>query len=170
MATVSEQLQRHCGPEWGQPLAAINGDFYGKGGVYQGRPRDVQIRLGELISSPAGHTCFWMDPAGQPRMTNVFSRFQATWPDGTTTAFGLNEDRETDSAVLYTSAVGVSTRTAGGTELVLANATDSAWLPLRAGQDYVARVLAVRNGGDARIQPGTMVMSIGPNLGCAHGG
>ncbi len=163
MATVSDQVKT-LRPELGVPLAAINGDFYGKKGSYQGRPRDLQIRLGELISEPAGHSCFWIDPEGRPCMTNVFSRFQATWPDGTTTPFGLNEDRDDDSAVLYTGVVGAFTRTTGGVDLALENATNGVWLPLRAGQGYLGRVRAAPAGGGAPIKPGTMVMSLGRNL------
>ncbi len=65
--------------EYGQPLAAINGDFYEKSEKQEGRPRDLQIRFGEVVSSPAGHTCFWVAPDGTPHMTNVFSRFRVIW-------------------------------------------------------------------------------------------
>src|SRR6185369_16517264 len=106
-------------PECGQPLAAINGDFYEKSEVYLGRPRDLQIHCGEVISSPAGHTCFWMDTEDRPHMTNVYSKFRVIWPDGKTTAIGLNQLREDDAVVLYTAATGTSTRTAGGSELIL---------------------------------------------------
>src|ERR1041384_8060704 len=54
MATVSEQLKT-LPREVGQPLAAINGDFYDKSEKYEGRPRDLQIFKGEVVSSPAGH-------------------------------------------------------------------------------------------------------------------
>src|SRR5438105_1092935 len=65
MAVVSEQVKA-LPPDCGQPLAAINGDFYEKSEKYLGRPRDVAIHRGEVISTPAGHTCFWMDPEGKP--------------------------------------------------------------------------------------------------------
>ena len=163
MATVSQQLKT-LPPELGQPLAAVNGDFYNNHEDYPGDPRDLQIHLGELVSSPAGHSCFWIDPTGVPRMTNVFSRFQITWPDGRNTAFGLNEERPTDGAVLYTSALGTSTRTSGGTELILESATNSPWLPLRIGQTYHGRVREIRNRGDAPLSTNTLVLSLGPGL------
>ncbi len=163
MGTVSEQLET-LPPLVGQPLAAINGDFYSRSERYQGRPRDVQIRLGELVSSPAGHTSFWLDPQGNPHMTNVTSRLHVIWPDAKTTPIGLNEEREDGAAVLYTTAVGASTRTEGGVELILEAATNSAWLPLRVGKGYTARVKAVRNSGDTPVEQATMVLSLGSSL------
>jgi len=55
MAVVSEQVKA-LPPDCGQQLAAINGDFYEKNEKYLGRPRDLQIHFGEVISTPAGHT------------------------------------------------------------------------------------------------------------------
>src|SRR5436305_13470117 len=49
MATLSEQIKT-LAPELGQPVAAVNGDFYFNPDSYPGDPRDVQIHLGELIS------------------------------------------------------------------------------------------------------------------------
>jgi hypothetical protein len=54
-----------------------------------------------------------MDADGAPNMTNVFSRFRVIWADGKTTPIGLNQLREDDAAVLYTSVTGTSTRTDG---------------------------------------------------------
>src|SRR5690348_10469001 len=68
MEVVSDQV-KSLPADCGQPLAAINGDFYDKNKTYPGRPRDVQIYLGEVVSSPAGHTSFWMSPDGVPHMT-----------------------------------------------------------------------------------------------------
>jgi hypothetical protein len=163
MATVSEQLKT-LPSEFGKPLAAINGDFYDDSQNYQGRPRDLQIRQGELVSSPRGHTCFWIDPAGNPCMTNVYSRLRVIWPDGRTTPIGLNEERKSDAAVLYTAAVGASTRTSGGFELVLERGANTLWLPLSAGQLYSARVRQVRNEGNSPVSRDVMVVSFGPRL------
>jgi phosphodiester glycosidase len=163
MAVVSDQvkaLPANCG----QPLAAINGDFYEKSEKYLGRPRDVQIHEGEVISTPAGHTCFWMDKDGTPHMTNVYSRFRVIWPDGKTTPIGLNQLREDDAAVLFTPVTGTSTRTSGGFDLILGDATNSPWLPLRIGQKYPAKIQELRIGGDAPLTRETMVLSIGPTL------
>ena len=113
MGIVSEQV-KSLPPGCGEPLAAINGDFDEKSKVYMGRPRDVQVHFGEVVSTPAGYSCFWTDPDGSPHMTNVFSRFRVIWADDKTTPIGLNQFREDDAAVLYTSIVGHSTRTVGG--------------------------------------------------------
>ena len=163
MEVVSEQVKL-LSAECGQPLAAINGDFYEKSKIYMGRPRDVQIRLGEVISSPAGHTSFWMDVDGTPHMTNVFSRFRVIWSDGKTTPIGLNQLREDDAAVLYTAITGTSTRTVGGVDLILERSTNGPWLPLRVGQVYSARIKEMRNSGDAPLIRDTMVLSLGPGL------
>ena len=163
MGTVSEQLKT-LPRESGQPLAAINGDFYEKSEKHEGRPRDVQIRFGELISSPSGHTCFWVAPDGTLQMTNVHSEFRVLWPDGKTTPMGLNQLREEDAAVLYSSAFGASTRTAAGVELVLERGTNSLWLPLKAGQHYAGRVREVRTAGNTPLDRGILVLSLGPNL------
>ncbi|HLH57306.1 MAG TPA: phosphodiester glycosidase family protein [Verrucomicrobiae bacterium] len=163
MAVVSDQVKA-LPAECGQPLAAINGDFYEKSEKYLGRPRDVEIHLGEVISTPAGHTSFWMDPDGVPHMTNVYSRFRVIWPDGKATPIGLNQQREDDMAVLYTAVTGSSTRTAGGTEYILEQSTNSPWLPLKIGQVYTAKVRDARASGDAPLSRDTMVLSIGPVL------
>ena len=163
MAVVSEQV-KGLPSDCGQPLAAINGDFYEKSEKYLGRPRDVEIHLGEVISTPAGHTCFWMDPDGVPHMTNVYSRFRVIWPDGKTTPIGLNQLREDDAAVLYTAVTGSSTRTTGGSELILEQATNGPWLPLKIGQIYTAKIREVRASGDAPLTRDTMVLSLGPGL------
>ena len=163
MGTVSEQLKT-LSPGLGRPLAAINGDFFVKNNGYPGRPRDLQIRQGEVLSSPSGHACFWIDAAGAPHTTNVYSQFRIIWADGTTMPIGLNEDRREDSAVLYTSVVGSSTHTDGGRELILEAGTTNAWLPLRIGRTCVARVRAVRDSGDNPLGRTTLVLSIGPQL------
>jgi hypothetical protein len=163
MAVVSEQV-KGLPADCGQPLAAINGDFYEKNEKYLGRPRDLQIHFGEVMSTPAGHTCFWIDPDGLPHMTNVFSRFRVVWPDGKTTPIGLNQMREDDAAVLFTAVTGSSTRTTGGIDLILEGSTNGAWLPLRVGQKYAATVREVRTGGDAPLARNTIVLSLGPNV------
>lgn len=163
MGTVSEQIKslpRECG----EPLAAINGDFYEKSEKQEGRARDLQIRFGEVTSGPAGHTCFWVAPDGTPQMTNVFSRFRVIWTDGKTTSIGLNQLREEDSAVLYTSVFGASTRTTGGLELVLERGTNADWLPLKVGRHYAGRVREVRKAGNTALRPEIMVLSLGPGL------
>jgi hypothetical protein len=163
MRTVSEQVKL-LPPEAGLPVAAVNGDFYTSSANYLGRPRNIQIRLGELVSGPSGHTAFWLDAAGNPHMTNVQSRFRVLWPDGTATPFGLNEERGSGAAVLYTSVIGTSTRTRGGLEVILERGTNTAWLPLQAGQTYVAQVREVHAAGDSPIDRDTLVLSLGSKL------
>jgi hypothetical protein len=148
----------------GAPVAAINGDFYQRDKSYAGDPRGLQIAEGELISAPDGGACFWVDPLGQPQATNVVSQFQITWPDGTTTPFGLNEDRRPGGVVLYTPTLGQATCTAGGRELVLERQGTGPWLPLEIGRSYRARVREIRETGNTTLAPDTMVLSLGQSV------
>ncbi len=148
----------------GIPVAAINGDFYQRDGPYAGDPRGLQIMEGELISAPTGGACFCIDAIGEPHAINAVSLLQATWPGGLTSPIGLNESRLPNRVTLYTPALGSSTHTTGGRELVLEQQGNSPWLPLRPGRTHLGRVREVRESGDTRIPAGCMVLSIGPAL------
>ncbi len=89
-------------------LAAINGDWFEIApGNYQGDPRGLHIIDGEVVSAPTPHTCLWIDSEGDFGMGTVESRFRVVWSDGETeTAFGLNEYRADDRAVVFTPALG----------------------------------------------------------------
>jgi hypothetical protein len=163
MGTLSEQI-RTLPPDIGRPVAAINGDYHYDDRPYVGDPKGLQIVRGELVSGPCDWTCFWMDPSGVPHMTNVVPRFEVTWPTGQKTAFGLNEERTGGTAVLYTAAIGPSTRTSGGRELVLARHGTNTWLPLQAGQTYSAQVREVREAGDTPLTKDIMVLSLGKQM------
>ena len=161
MSTLSDQIKL-LPAELGKPMAAINGDFYrDANNAYQGDPLGLQIRLGELVSSPGPNAAFWIDANGRPQMTNVLSQLRVTWPGGESTPFGVNEERTNGSVVLYTSAIGSSTHTTSGRELVLERA-EGDWLPLRAGASYTAKVRAVRETGDTLVPPDLMVLSLSP--------
>ena len=164
MSVVSEQVKTFPTGA-GRPLAAINGDFFKNHSQYPGDPEGLQIIRGELVSAPVStRSCFWIDGTGQPHITNVQSLFTATLSVGTILPFGLNEERTSDDLVLYTSANGSSTRTAGGVELVLTRGTETNWMPLRIGQTYSARVREVRNDGDAALSDDTIVLSAGSKV------
>lgn len=152
--------------ELGRPIAAVNGDYYENQNTskYQGDPKGLHIMRGELISDPSDWSCFWIDAHGAPHIGIVTSRFEAVWPDGTRTAFGLNEERLRGEAVLYTPRVGRSTRTSGGRELVLEAGGSTFWLPLRAGEDYNCRVVTVRERGNTELQPHQIVLSLSDDL------
>ncbi len=163
LATLTDQIQQ-LPPGLGGPVAAVNGDFYQRDRAYAGDPRGLQILDGDRVSAPVGGVAFWPDAAGQLHATNVVSRFQVAWPDGTATAFGLNQDRAPDALVLYTQAIGASTRTAGGRELVLEATSGSGGGVLTPGTDVQARVVEVRDAGDTTMKPGWFVLSAGPQL------
>src|SRR6185295_6033608 len=103
----------------GIPVAAINGDFYQRDGPYAGDPRGLQIMEGELISAPARGASFCIDAIGEPHTINAASLLQVIWPNGLTSPLGLNEGRLPKQVTLYTPALGSSTHTLGGRELVL---------------------------------------------------
>ena len=148
----------------GEPVVAVNGDFYHlEFEPYQGDPCGLQIVEGELVSTPA-NVSFWFDPQGNPRIGQISSQMAALLPDAKPLALGLNEARSDDRAVLFTPRCGETTRTRGGTELVLVPVDPKAWLPLRVQRTYLARIEAVKTGGDAAIPLGKMVLSLGPKL------
>ena len=155
---ITEQIRR-IPTGVGRPVAAINGDFYQtEGDEYSGDPRGLQIANGELVSSPNDRVSFWVDTNGEPRMEVVKPQFSVAWPKGDRTPFEVNEQRSR-TAVLYTGAIGRSTRTSGGTEFVLEKAAEKKWLPLRAGEKYPARIREIRQGGNTRMEKDTLVLS-----------
>ena len=162
LAVVSDQV-KFVPPEAGRVIAAINGDFYGRSDYYPGEPQGLQIIRGELISAPhPTRISFWTDASGNPHRATVTAQFNVTWPDGTTTPFGLNQARPYDGAVLYTSMIGASTWNSGGRELVLERKGDGAWLPLQIGKTYTAQVREVRETGDTPLASNIVVLSLGP--------
>ena len=163
LSTLSDQASAPD-PVFGTAAAAINGGFYRRDNVYAGCPRGVQIVEGEVLSAPSGNVSFWIDVLGEPHMTNVISRFEVTWPNGGVTPFGLNGERAKGGVELYTPAVGASTHTDGGRELVLERRGDSRWLPLRMGRVYTAQVREVRREGNTSLGPDIMVLSLGPGI------
>jgi large repetitive protein len=172
----------------GTPVAAMNGDFFAMTGPARGDPRGLHILGGELVSVPAGPAAFWLDAKATLHGEPVASRLQVLWPDGGINLSGLNEPLGTNTMVLYTPRMGVlckespqtnsrsfiSTRPnairrpqvmrpPGGREWTLEYAGSGPWLPLRVGQTYQAKVTG-SSDGFTNVLPGTMLMSLGPNL------
>jgi len=163
LAPVSQQI-RQLPENLGEPLAAVNGDFFRiRPGPYRGDPLGLHIVRGELVSSPIG-TSFWLDPCGLPHIEEVTPRFRAVGPGDLNLTFTLNQQRLPDKAVLYTPTLGPSTRTSSGRELILEQVDDKPWLPLRPGGRYQARLKAIRQQGNTPLSPDIMVLSIGPGL------
>jgi len=163
MGIVSDQAKALT--NFGKPLIAINGGFYRKTKASAATPEGLQILDGELISDPTPtRTSFWIDATGSPHRSNVVSQCKIKWPDGSFTPISINGERENDTAVLYTAAVGKSTHTDAGTELVLERNGDEAWLPLQIGQQYTAKVRSVRTSGDSALERGTVILSLGSKL------
>ena len=160
---LSQQIQ-FLNPKLGKPLVAVNGDFFIiRPGPYQGDPTGLQIVQGELVSSPR-NTCLWIDPNGQPHIDNVRPAFQATWPDGTNVKFDINQACAEDKAVLYTPAMGPSTRTEKAIELILKQSDDSEWLPIKPGQTYNGTILSANQEPNSVIPSDKLVLSLGTAL------
>ena len=162
-AVLSDQVQ-FIKPEIGQPVAAINGDYFYQYRPFQGDPMNLQIlRGGELVSGPGADRAFlYLDSKSEPHLTNAVDAFRVTWPDGKSTPLGLNELPATSGqAVLYTKAAGPATRIEG-VDLILERNGDTPWLPLRAGQTLAAKVRAVNPRGFSQIAPECLVLSLDP--------
>ena len=163
LTTLRDQV-RLFDPRPGAVVAAVNGGFYQRDKAYAGDPRGLQIVRGELISAPDGGVAFWIGPGGEPHIEPVEAKFEVVWPDGGRSRFGLNGQRQENRPELYTPAVGASTRTRGGRELVLERGDRGLWLPLQVSARCVARVREVREDGDTPLTPETMVLSLSPTL------
>jgi hypothetical protein len=158
------QQARALPPAIGRAIAGVNGDFYIRDNpTYAGDPRGLQILNGDLISAP-DTVCVWFDSDGNPHLDEVKGEFKITWPDGRKTPFGLNQQRSSRMAVLYTPSYGPSTRAAGGREIVLEKEGDSPWLPLQVSETYRARVREVQTNGNTRLATNIMVLSVAAQL------
>ena len=168
LASLSEQV-RTLPASLGQPVAAINGDYYQtRARPYFGDARGLQVADGEVLSSPIGGVSgvsFWIDSGGQPHLTNVESQFRVVWTNGEPIPFGVNEPRRPSVAVLYTPSLGLrSTSTTNGLELVLEKAGEGPWLPLRLGETITARVREVCTNANTPLEADTMVLSFSRTL------
>lgn len=161
LANISSQVKA-LGTANGHPLAAINGDYYEGHSSYKGDPQGLQIMRGELVSAPFDWTCFWIDPAGNPKMGKVDDDFRIRFADGSQFRFGLNEARANDDVVIYTPVVGPTTRAKGGLEIALEMSSPGPQLPFRAGERYFARIVEINERGNSKTASNRLIVSIGP--------
>lgn len=162
LADISDQI-RNLPRSAGRPVAAINGDFYQREGPYAGDPRGLQWVDGVMVSAPMG-VCLWIDRAGEPHLDQVESRFQVTWPDGSRTKVGFNEQPAPDRLVLFAPSAGPSTRSGKGREWILVPETPVTDQGSPIGGRRRLRVMGIRDGGDSPIPGGGFVLSAGPAL------
>ena len=163
LVPLSEQLEG-IPARVGQPVAAINGDFYQRDRELAGDPRGLQIVAGDLVSGPNGGVAFWVDRQGEPRSGLVESKFQITWSDGSRTPFVLNAERSADGLSLLTPAVGTSTPAGAGREWILELDRPQDGVILAVGQTNQAVVREQRESGGTPLTPGRVVLSAGPKL------
>ena len=157
VATLSSQASTFPKAR-GQALAALNGDFFARGGPCLGDPEGLCIRDGELISAPNGKSAFWMGPDRSLHLGPVVSLLSMITPDGTSLAIGLNEERQ-ERPVLFTTAVGPRTPSAHGTECLLI-AEAGTVLPIRPGFRSAFRLQSVHSGGNTPIPTNGVVLSL----------
>lgn len=170
LSKTTEQL-RFLPPDAGQPVAAVNGDFFfWQRTPFQGDPLGVHIQRGELVSGPAStriepgetmaNVCFWLDAKGRPHIEKIASDFQIILPDGHGTPFGLNCDPGEDGVSLFTPAIGCSTRTSNAVEWLLEPIKRGQGIPLRAGELSAMRIKAA-GGPDSPLDENSLVLSFG---------
>ena len=161
LTPLSDQIKEMSAPAL-RPQVGINGDFYRtEQEPFAGDPLGFQVSQGELISS--AHTnqpCFWLDGNGQPHIGVVETRFRAVFPNGKSVGFEINEERPRGTARLYTPRLGASTKSLGGREIILERQGTEEWLPVKPSHSYVGRVRAVREGGDTKLVPEIMILSL----------
>ena len=157
VATLSSQASTFPRAR-GQALAALNGDFFARGGPCLGDPEGLCIRDGEFISAPNGKSAFWMGPDRSLHLGTVVSLLSMMTSDGTSLAIGLNEERQ-ERPVLFTAAVGPRTPSSQGTECRLIAEAGSE-LPIRPGIRSTFRLQSVHSGGNTVIPTNGVVLSL----------
>src|SRR3954470_15078019 len=185
LESLPDQIQR-LPRELGEPVAAINGDFFVMIGSVKGDPRGLQIWRGELVSDASGPAAFWVDNKGEFHGEEVESRLQISWPGVERIAAGLNEPVGTNEMVLFTPRMGPiyrnrtansrgnpgsrtnwTMRAEGGREWLLEPIKGSPWLPLRVGQSYEARATSSFDGL-TNVPVGHLVLSLSSNAVAGH--
>ena len=166
LSPVSHQVKSVA--DEGTPLAAINGDFFViKLGPYRGDPIGLQITNGELVSG-SSRPAFWFDAAGAPRIGDVRTDIEVDLGQGEPLKAGLNRQRSANELVLYTPALGESTRTTDGLELLLDLANPADDEPV-IDQGWTAKVAEVStSGGNTPLKDGQAVLSFGPALAAKY--
>lgn len=146
----------------GQPVAAINGDFFlVPGRSFAGDARGLQIAQGRYLSGPTNNVALWFERDGQPRCGPVASECRVTWADGRVLPVGFNEAVQTNRAVLFTPALGwPATGTTNALELILDKAGDGPWPPNALGETTRARVIDLRPLGNTPLESASCVLSI----------
>ena len=159
IAPISAQA-KSIPKQTGLALVAINTDFcIIKKEPYQGTPRGIQIMEGQLISPPFKYS-FWVNEDQGMAFGTVASKLTATLPGGKAFPIGLNHECKPNQVMLFTHALGKSTRATNHLELLLEDpaANHLSW---RAGQRYSLRVKSVNPAGDTPLSDATAVLSFG---------
>lgn len=147
----------------GRPLAALNGDFFARGGPCLGDPEGLCVRDGELVSAPNGKSAFWIGADRSFHLGPVVSLLSMIAPDGTRMPIGLNEERQ-ERPVLYSATLGTRTPSAAGTEGVFLAEPGTA-MPIRPGLHSAFRLASIHRDGNVPIPARGVVLSLPPESG-----
>jgi hypothetical protein len=147
---------------YGEPVAAINGDFYKtEGEPMPGDPRGIFVSRGEVVSVPVDRACLRFDSGGSPILGIVSNRFTMTIGSQKPVEIGLNEYFDGSKPVLYTAAG--SNGAKGGKTFRLEQRGTGPWLPLKIGYTYDA-VLRERSDEEAPVGDDQIVVCMPSTL------
>jgi hypothetical protein len=142
-----------------QVVAGINGDFFRREpDAYAGDPFGLQISHGELISFPyRGRANFLITADRQVHISSMNITAWAISSKGLRhTIHGINEPRENQKLIIYTSKFGASTGTNNNGQELIINIGNSHITP---NCELKARVMEIRPTGNSQIPPGELVLS-----------
>ncbi|HTI70815.1 MAG TPA: phosphodiester glycosidase family protein [Candidatus Limnocylindria bacterium] len=162
--TLSAQV-RQVPARIGEPVAAINGDFYKtEGEPMPGDPRGLFVSRGELISGPVERDCVWFGTNGLPNVGMIHSQFTLQIGNRAAVTNGLNEAFDGSQPVIYSLAG--SSGAKGGKSFIMAKSGAGPWLPLRLGMTYHA-VLKERLDEEAPVPDDALIVCLPTDLGRA---
>ncbi len=148
---TSSMASRKSGP--GRlAVGAINGDFYGGGGI----PSNIQISRGEILVRPIARPALGFNVRNVPMINNVTMAVTASLRDTVAVVHGVNTTRGTNQLILFNSYNGFTTGTNEfGTEALLRPVTG--WI---ANDTIICVVESIQQGiGNMPIPKGRAVLS-----------
>ena len=148
----------------GRPIAAANGDYFVRDGLFTGDPEGLCVSEGRLVSLPTEKSCFWIAPDGTPQSTNVISLMAVVWPDGTRSAVGLNEEPK-ERPVVFTPEFGPATHWLRGKDLVFL--PDGGTASLAPGELRRFRLTGIRESGGTTLSSTQLVVHLPEEFGHA---
>lgn len=133
-------------------VGAVNGDFYGGGGV----PTNAQILQGEILREPINREVLGFDMFNNPMIDIVNFSGEVITEVASTEINGVNRTRNADEIILYNKYFGETTGTNAFGSEVLINPING-WIV----NDTVKAIIEkkIESGGDMEIEEGKAVLS-----------